>query len=350
MPASTPLTPEFLFDVESRMRVITLQEYQRLLGDLYYSKFTKELPSTGKRERLQWLIDTASIQYVNRLGGEVEFDDIVSQTTEFTAKAATNGLRLNRFQLEDHDGGGVDLAGQWSRTVGAYAAYWPQKQVLDAVRKGGDATSLAYDGEIFFSKAHPLNPFDSAAGTYSNYFAGTTGDTTFRKAPIDESVTVEAAVANLNRVVQAIREIPMPNGEDPRKLRASMLIVPPKLAARAAQLTNARFIAQAASSGGGAGDIQAIVSNWNLGQPVIGDELAAKFGGIDTTYYIAAEQITSDQLGAFTYVNREPFQVIYNSPMTSAELNRANELQWVIRGRNTVGYGHPFLFFRVDGT
>jgi len=352
MSAGNALTPSFVFDLESRMRVIQAKEYQRLTSDLYYTQFTKELSSTGKRERLIWLLETASIDYVDRLGGTVEFEELVSNTKEIVNKAATAGLKLNRSQLEDLDGGGIEQAASWSRQVGAYMAYFPQEKVMEKVRDGTQAASKSYDGEIFFSKSHPLNPFDSVVGTYSNLFSGGSGSGAFDKAPIDESVDLEDALSNLNRVVASIRKIKMPNGKAPRKLRPKGLLVPPDLTARAQQLTNAKFIAQAAGSGAGSGDITGVIANLGLaGAPIVADELASVFtNGSDTTYYVIAEQLGGDELGAIVYQNRKPFEVTYNSPMTDADLARADELQWVVRGRNVVDYGHPYLLFRVEAS
>ena len=115
------LTPSFLFDVERRMRIIANDEYNRLGDNLIWQRVAKELTSTGKSERLIWLLDTMKIQYQDRLGGSVEFEDMLSNTTEFTNKAATAGLMLNRFQLDDHDGGGLQIATNWARGAGQYA-------------------------------------------------------------------------------------------------------------------------------------------------------------------------------------------------------------------------------------
>lgn len=348
---STALTPEFVFALEQRMRVIAAQTYPALLENLVYNRFTKELTSTGRKERLIWMLDTAGIDYVNALGNEVEYDNLVSNTVEYEAQAATKGFQINKNDLEDLDGGGVDAAAEWTRQVTTYAAYWPQKQIMKLIREGETAGHTSYDGEVFFSAAHPLNPFDDTVGTFSNLFTGGSGSGAFDKAPIDNSVTVDAAFQNLNRVIASIETIPMANGEDPRGLRAGMLIVPPALAGRAQQLTNARYIAQAAgSSGGGAAEVEAVVRNWNIGEPIVVPELAAAFGGSDTDYYIIPKQMTGDSLGAFVYVNRQPFEIVFNSPMTDKELNVANELHWTIRGRNITAYGHPYLAFKVKKT
>lgn len=337
------LTPQYLFDLESRMKVIQSDSYSGLLANLWWPMVATERPSTSRRERLIWLLDTARIEYVNALGGEVQFEDILSQTTEYENLTATGGLTLNRNQLEDIDGDGVDLATQWSRGIGAYAAYWPQKQVAAAIRAG--TTELTYDGKAFFATDHPLNPFKTSVGTFSNLIAA---------KPIDETnaATLEIAFKNLADVFAAIRGIKQATGTDPRGLRATALLVPPALSMRAQQLTGAKFIGgSTATTGGGSMDVEAVVRSWGIGQPVICDELGAGYtGGSDTSYYVLATQPGTSELGPLTYVNREPFQVLYHGDVTDAQLARMNELQWMTRGRNVVGYGHPFLLFKINAT
>lgn len=332
-------------DVEKRMRLVSAQDYDRLNANTWWRNVAKEMPSSGKSERLIWLLDSAQIEYVNRLGGEVLFDDILSRTTEYENKAATAALKLNRAQLDDHDGGGVQLAAHWARTMGAYAAYWPQKQVAAAIR----SNPTTYDGLAFFHTAHPLNPFDTAAGTFANRLTGAASGDYPGAVPIGGATTLDVAFENLGKAVNYVHTIKMPNGEDPRGLRVKALIVPSLLVSRAQQLTNAKVIAQAAASGGGGADVEAVIANWGLGSPIEAVELGASFsGGSNTSYYLLAESITSDDVGAFTYVNREAFSIVYNNEMTSDQLARANELQWLTRGRNVVGAGHPYLLFRCE--
>lgn len=346
------LTTSYLFDVERRMQIVGSEEYHRLLNNLWYKRVTKEVPMTGKSHRFQWLLDSAGIQYTDRLGMGVEFEDLMMNTTEFTAKAATAGFELNRSQFEDIDGGGVDLAAAWARQQGAQAAYWPQAQIASAVNLGSAAASLAYDGQIFFSSNHPVNPFETNLGVYSNEFTGAASGLYPGAVPIDitGAVTIETAFANFNRALTYINGgLKMPNGVQPRNLRAAAVLAPPALAMRLNQITGAKFIAQSggsAGAGAGSGDVEKIVSGWGIGEPVICNELGSPFGGSDTTYYIAAESITTDPLGAILYGNREPFSIVYNTGMTDAELQRANKLQWTIRGRNTTAYGHPYLLFK----
>lgn len=344
------LTQEFVLKLEDNMRQIAANEYQRLLSELWWMKVAKEVPSKSRKEIFTWLLDTAGIEYVEE--GNIEFDELMTRQTEFEAKNAAKGLRVTRNKFEDLDGsgvaggGGIKLATEWTRQQTAQAGYWPQKQLAAAIRGGGSAT--AYDGQNFFSTAHPVNPFNSAAGTYKNDFTG--GDA----VPIGVSVTLEEAIENIQEVLTYIASLKMPNGEDPRMLKAYTILHPPALQMRVNQLLGAKFIAQdSKGGGGGSADIEAVVRGWGFGPPICAPELGAGFsGGSDTTYYILVKDILSDDLGAFSYVNREPFAITYYTGQSGAPqgfdavLDRARELEWHIQGRNVVGLGHPYLIYR----
>lgn len=351
--------PSFVHDIESNMRAITEHHYDRLNRDTWWRQVAKEMPLSAKKEVLTWLLDTAGIDYVNRLGGEIEFADMMAQTHSVTYKAATGGLKLNRYQLSDvvnglPGGAAVDAAAHWSRGIAAYSAYWPQKQVAKAMNDGEQAASTAYDGVVFFkneSSGHPLNPFDSSIGVYANLFTGAASGAYPGALPIDSSVTLDVALVNIGKALAYIAGIKMPNGQDPRMLRARQIIAPPALTTRVQQLTNAKYIAQAAASGGGSGDVEAVVRNWGFLPPIEAAELGAGFtNGSDTSYYIAVEDVTTNELGALVYGNREPFEVQYHDGMSDAELQRANDLEWTVRGANVVTYGHPYLLFKCKST
>lgn len=338
MPA---ITPQFLHTLESRMQSIMETEYQRLLSDLWWERVAKRRPSVTKVERLIWLIDTAKIRRLE--AGSMQFEDLVSTHKEYESAFAGAGMKLTKEQLEDVHNGmpggeGLELAGAWARQIAAQAAYWPQNQVAAAINAGAAAGSLTYDGKPFFAADHHVNGLDAGDGSFSNLITG---------RPIDASVTLDVALNHLQAVFAAMAAIPMPNGRDPRKLRPAAIIVPPALMARAQQLTNAKLLAQAAASGGGGADVEAVIRNWGIGQPVQADELGAAFGGSDTTYYIVGAEAGTSQIGALMYVDREPFNVLFHGPATDAELARQREFQWLTGGRNVVAYGHPYALFRV---
>jgi len=345
------LTPEFLFDLESNMRVISSREYQRLIENLWYQRLMKIIPSKSKKERLSWLLQTAKIERPNAShgGGQAIFEDLVMQTTEYENENATAGLELKKEQLEDLDGNGVQMAAEWSEQVGALAAYWPQKTLAAAIRANGNT----YDGKPFFApngNKHLVNPFNVGAGSFANDFTSTPSGIYPGAVPIDASVTADVALNNLNKVKAYIASIMMPNGEDPRFLKIDAILHPPTLTSRVAQLTEAKFIAQASSSGGGSADVEAIIRSQGFGDPIEAPELGSAFGGSDTTYYVIAKEVTKNDLGAFLYLDREPFSVLFHGPVTAAELARMRKLQWTIEGRNTCQPGHPYLMFRCQGS
>jgi phage major head subunit gpT-like protein len=357
MPA---LTPSFLFDFESNLSAIVEDEYKRFSANMWWSKFMKERPSSSRVEIISWLLSTAQIEDLGKMGGNLPFEDLVSKYTTYEPKFSGAGLKLRRPQIEDLDGNGLELGAKWAADIGAQMGYWPQK-VLTNMLKLGHLTTLgtAYDGLSFFNIAHPVNPFNTGAGLYANLFTGAptapSAGVAFSPGalPIDDSVTVDVALTNLSKAVAAIRAMKMPNGVDPRFLRAATIVAPPRMQARVAQLTNAKFIAQASAGGTGASgsaDVEAFISSLGTVEPVIADELAGFES--DTTWFLACEEQAASTLGSFVYVNREPFKITYYTGQgggngTDADLDRAEELEWHCKGRNVGGYGHPYTFFKI---
>lgn len=346
MPA---LTPQFLIDFETRMQSKVENEYARLSQNLFWSRIMRTMQSESAKEIVAWLLSTAKIEDQGK-GGNVAFEDLVSTYTSFVSRDAGAGLKLRRQQLEDLDGNGMNLAAKWSGDIGAYMAYWPQKQLINLIKNGHLSTSLGYDAVSFFNAAHPVNPFNTGYGTYANLFTGAASGQQAGACPIDDSVSVDVALTNLSKVFAAIRSIKMPNGEDPRFLKPEILMGGPRLQNRIVQLTNAKFLAQAAASGGGSGDVEAVVQAMGFVKPIIADELAGFES--DTTYFVGCREVTSTELGAFVYVDREPFHITYytgeggGATGVDAVLARSRELEWQCHGRNVAGYGHPYAFFK----
>jgi hypothetical protein len=330
------LTPSFLIDLETRMSVVAEDEYARLSSNVWYPKIMKSRPVTGRKERLIWNLSCASIDYVGRRGADVTFDSLLMRSVEYEVIPATRGFEVDRFEFSDLTAGGVSGALNWARDITAQSVYWPQKQLAKAIRDN----VTAYDGLSFFNTAHPVNPFATEFGNYTNDLTG--GDA----VPIDTGVTLDVAFANVAKAIAKVATFKMPNGEDPRMLKVTGMMGPPALRGRIQQLTNAKIIAQAAASGGGSADVEAVISDWGLAPPIIADELGAAFGGSDTTWYLLIDPVGAAELGAFSYLEADPFGIVMNGEVTDAQLARMNKIQWLTRGRNYVAPGHPFLMIR----
>lgn len=333
------ITPQFLMDFESKMEIKTESEYARLTQNLWYQTITRTRTTGARRDLIAWLLSTAQIKSEGK-GGNIAFDDLVAVYTELEVLASGAGLKLPRFQLEDTDGQGMNLASQWSSDIGAYMAYWPQKQVANFLKTADQAgVFLGYDTLPFFSTSHPVNPYNVAFGTYSNLKTG------FK---LDDSVTLDQALINLGALYSDIASIKMPNGEDPRFLRPKALIVPPKMFPRVSQLIGSKFLAQAAAGGAGTSDVEPFIKALGYSMPVQADELAGFES--DTTYFVACETIATSQLGAVLYTEREPFHINYYGVQQQAELDRRDELEWHCKGRNAVSPGHPYLLLKCKAT
>lgn len=389
------ITPSFVMQYERRMKVITETEYVRRLAakHTWWNKVARVMNIEGKTERITWLLNTALIEPVGPSGtGSIAFENLVTQTAEYPTFRHAKGIKVQRDQIEDLDGTGLNILSDWSMQIGSEMAYYPQRLFSQLLLNGAntDGSANAYDGIPFFAdntsntvggvavKGHPFNPYRPNGGGFQNWLHGSSSGAYPGALPIDESVTVDVALQNLGKAIAHISTAKMPNGVDPRFLSPAFIIAPPRLAPRLRQLTDAKFIAQAAATGGGSGDVQALIEGWGLGTPVIAQELGAAISytypapfvkastgnvdftnetvtGSDTTYYIVCQEMSTTQLGGLLFLNRKPFKVNYytgdsgGTGMT-AELDRMNEFEYHVQGRMAAQYGHPYTIYRVDGS
>ncbi len=343
------INAEFIASLETEMQVISEAEYGAAAAKVWWPLVAKRRTTRSRLAVLAWLLSTAKL-YAEETGGSLRFEELAERFTEIEPAFSSAGLRMHRYELEDAAsrggelGEGADRALSWAEQMGGAFAYWPQRLAGIVLRTGhlaADAGGVdAYDGEPLFSAAHPLDPFDAKVGTYANLISG---------APIDASVSLDVALANLADVFEHIGAIKLPQrgeGADFRCLRPKALIVPPKMYPRAKQLCAAM-----------AGPVSirlkaATFIEYAEAMSAIGNPVAAQAGELsgfenETTYFVVVEQVEASALGALVYVEREPFSISYYGPESSAKLARTNEVEWHARGRNKMAAGHPYLLFKV---
>lgn len=377
---------------ERRMRAITETEYVRRLKseNTWWNKVARTVPIEGRTERITWLLETATIEPVGPSGsGVMAFENLVSQTVEYPTFRHAKGIKIQRDQFEDLDGTGLNEVAAWSAQVGNEIAYYPQRLMSQLLLNGAntDGSAAAYDTFPFFSdntsntvggvtvKGHPFNPYRPQLGGYQNWLHGGSSGAYPGALPIDDSVTVDVALQNLGKAIAHVATNKMPNGIDPRFLTPAFIVGPPRMAPRLRQLTDAKFIAQAASSGGGSGDVMALIQGWGLGTPVIAQELNSAYSytaqmpfmgsggnvkfasetvtGSDTTWYLICQENNTTQLGGLLHLTRKPFKVNYYTGDSGgtgmqADLDRANEFEYHVQGRMSCAYGHPYTVYRID--
>jgi len=389
------ITPSFVFEYERNMRANTENEYiRRLLAkNIWWNKVMRTMPIEGRTERVTWILNTAMIEPVGPTGsGDLTFEGMVTQTVEYPTFRHGKGIVVQRDQIEDLDGKGLDMLGEWSSQIGNEIAYYPQRLCTQLLLNGAasDGSANAYDGIRFFAdnttnvvggvnvKGHPYNPFRPTLGGYQNWLHGAASGSYIGAQAIDDSVSPDVALVNLAKVISFIAGVKMPNGVDPRFLTPSFILAPPRMAPRLRQLTDAKFLAQAASGGAGSGDVKALIEGWGLGTPLIAQELGANFSytfnmpfqvvstgdttflpetvtGSDTSWYVVCEEMRTTQLGGLLLVQRKPFKVNYytgdsGGTAMTAELDRANKFEYHVQGRMAAQFGHPYTIFRVDAS
>jgi len=343
------LTPQILLGVEDRMSILSEEGFAFRSRNLWWNQVATERSSTGRREFLQWFINNVMIRDLGKSAGNLSYSDLAAVYTEIENKFAGEGFKISKAELEDSDGGGMNAAAAWAKGIGAYAAYWPQKQVAHVLKNGHTASLYTgYDGKALFASDHPLNPADTSVGTFANILTGSASGIFPGACPIQEGVTADVALTNLAKVQAYIESIAAPNGADPRGLTGVKILCGPKLFPRVVQLTNAKILAQAAATGGGGADVEALIESLGYGQPVKVPELAGFES--DTTYFVVAEGVAPTEIGPIVYQNREPFRMDSYGPMTEAELGKRQEFEWQMHGRNVAAAGHPFLIFKVQAT
>lgn len=337
MPA---LTPSFLFKFEENLRLIQEQSYASLAAseNQWWGDFTRVIPSGASKEHLIWILDTMEIEGRGPKGGSMDFQDISMLETDFEAEFANSGLKLLRSQMEDTDGKGLELGSAWVRQATLKGAYWPQKQIANLIINGTGTTRLAYDRLSFFNAAHPYNPKNSSAGTFSNIItsvgiAGSSDATDF---------------AHLQTVASTIAQIKQANGVDPRHLQPRSILASSILYPRIAKLLDAKFIGGTV----GSTDISGHLQSLGFGRVVHAPELNALNSGNTYIVMAGAPGVPVNELSAgFAYIERQPFGINYytgsggGDAYVDAILNRANEIEYHIQGRNVAGYGHPFACF-----
>lgn len=348
MPA---LTPQNLVNLETRMSYVSENAYGGLNANTWWPTIVKVRSTTAGKEILAWLLSTARIRSLGKFGGNLPFEDLVSQTMEMEPEFAGDAFKLTRKQFEDTDSKGFNLAAEWSQQIGAQMAYWPQELAAQFLMNGHQIE--AYDKRAFFATDHPVNPY-LPGKAYANLFTGAPDANTGYpgRLPIHGigvgKVTVDEALENLQKLIAYVGSRKMPNGVQPRRLRLRYLLVPPALEFRAVQLTQSKFIAQAVAGGGAASaDVEALISRLGFASPVVCPELAGFED--DQTYFAVCEEITDGEVGGLIYLDRDPFKINFYGPVDQAQLNRVDELEWHCKGRNALKPGHPYTIYKVKG-
>lgn len=338
-PTQTVITPAWINRFETNTQFLLQDSWARRARSLFWDKVMEVKQSQTGREILFWLLETAKIVDEGN-GGNKRFDDLAAQFFEIVNKNSGAGLRLTTNEIRDGQMSAegvrgmplLDFAAAWARQVGGHAAYWPQQALIQLLQNG--TTALGYDGVAFFSTAHPINGFNSGAGTFSNRISG------LPLSVVTAGVyDVAKMVYNLSQVLAAVRLTKQPNGL-PRDVQWKYAIAGPDM-----QLPLSLMLEAKTFGGGGVsvGPNENFMSRMGI-EPIIAPELTET--GV---VYLVAEAMPGEG-GAFIFQERDPYVLSSYAPESLAELQRRKEFEWSFDGRNAASYGHPYLAVRIEAT
>lgn len=384
------LTPTFLFEIERRLRNIEEFEFARMLTSrvIWWNKVVRVSDIAGKSERVTWFLSSANIRQVTPAdgsfinSGDITFEQLVTQTVEYFPALHTDGFKLSKFEVMALDGTGLDQLQTIMQGWGALSAYYPQRLTAQILLNGAatDGSAVSYDGQPYFSSAfnsgaggHPVNPYFTGYGTYSNLLTSSASGAYPGACPIDDSQTFDTAVENLAKVAAYIQATTMPNGQDPRMLSLMHIIHPPRMTLRVQQITDGKFYAAGATGGAGTQDMAGGIGrlfNVGSGWPLEAQELSAgrtytfkaangatkSVTGSDTTYYIVTTENNSSTLGGLLLTQFEAFKTTFYSGESGpsagldAILDRSNQLEYHHQGVLAANYGHPYGVWMCKGS
>ena len=316
------ITPVFLYDFQHNLNVRFSNAWERVIENLWWKQVAITQPSSTLTELYEWMLETAQIRSTNSQGSQLDLEDLVAISHSLTNENFGVGLKLSRNSIEDNK---YDRAAKWSADVGEASAYWPQRQIVSLIQSG--KVKNGYDGVPFFG-THAVNPFDTTMGTYSNLITG---------KPL--------SLPNLAVVVAQIVSVPGPMNA-PRYLKPTILAVDPSNTLAAQTITGAEIITDPLNNTFGAPATNLVKRAYSFGMPITVPEFATEPG----VWYVGCEAKADAFEGAFIYQERKPFELNSFTAMTQAQLDERNEFEWILRGRNTAAYGHPYLWFRVEPT
>lgn len=303
---------EYVLTTEDRLAKQMNNDYVAAAQNAWWDKLMTERPGTGRKEIIEWLLTTAEIEDLPK--GQMIYDDLVTQAYEATARDRGKGFKISRNDWEDDE---FKLAAEWAGQMGAAMALDPQYLAIDLLL-GGEVLK-GYDKLPYYDKNHKVNPYDDSKGVYPNLVTDIADIGGAASGP------PELTPENFALGVALMKSFKMPNGKN-RNQRPKYLVTSPQNEKKALEVTGAKFIDATDN----------VLTTYQV-EPLIINELSVE----PKSWMLAAENGGTNQKPLIC-INRKEYEMNSYTGMTQAELNRANELEWQVRGRKTAVFGHPF--------
>jgi len=277
-----------------------------------FERFARRVSSDNASELYAWLDE---LDELREWIGPRQVQNLSARVQELENKLYESTIGIKRTHVED------DRLGIYTPRVemlGASAAMWPEKLVVDALKAGG--STLCYDGQYFFDTDHPVDPDNAGSATQSNLHTSTA-------LSGDNYATKRAAFASIKGR----------NGV-PLGLLPDLLIVPPALEALAKSIVMADYVGVAVGSSA------ATQNNPNKGTADV--LVLPRLAGQDNTWYLAH---TGLPIKPLIFQERTAPEMTPRTAPDSDNVFERDEFQWGVRARGAAGYGLWQLIHKCVG-
>jgi phage major head subunit gpT-like protein len=283
-----------------------------------WDMFAKLVPSKTEKNVYPWL---SNIPGLRPWLGPRFINNIATREYSLINQPFEDSIGIDKYKLEDDVYGFFEGV---TAELGQRVAEFPDSELASTVESG--QTTLCYDGQDFFSGAHPVDIDDPSKGTFSNNLVGSAYDLS-----IDPKSTFRAV---RSAMMQFLRDDGKPLG-----LVGDTLMVPPAWEGYAKDAVEATFITS-------------IVKN--AGTPVAAAGMSNVFYGVSrvivnpwlTVQNAGYLLCTTRSVMPFLYQQRQPANFVprVSPDMDNVWMNR--RFEWGVDMRAAFGYTFPFLAVR----
>jgi phage major head subunit gpT-like protein len=311
------ITPANLAALNTRYNNIFQESF--LQQEIYWNKVCTLVNSDGESETHFWLDRIPGLR--EWIGDrQVNGAALLSYVLANKAYELTEGL--DRFKVEDNRYRAFDNV---VRQMAEQSKKWPDQLVFGStgILASGQST-VTYDGQGFFSTAHPVNVNNAAQGTQSNYSAS----------------GLALTPANYNTVRKTMRGYKGADGL-PLKVLPNLLIVGPDLETAGIQILKEQWLAPTGTTGVGAANTLQPNPFYGTADLLVVDDLAWQTG----TWWMC------DVRGAvkpFMFQLRQAAEFVYKTRPEDPSVFERHEFQYGVSTRGAAGYGPWFKAYKAS--
>jgi phage major head subunit gpT-like protein len=284
--------------------------------------FTK-IESTSRENRYYWV---DKIPRLRRWVGPRIFNSLSARAYALPNEDWEDSVKMDRNVIDDD--GAIGFLRNGVRMLGVAAARWADDMLVDIMQNGNSASNsryLCYDGQPFFSTAHPTN-IDNPS-----------------QFPNQSNYTVSGLAlnpANYNTVRVTMMNYLGADGK-PLGIVPNLLVVPPQLEQVARQILNSDYTAPAAALGGNAASVMQSNTLQGSADLLVVPQLASNPG----QWYLAQ---TGGPVNPFVFQERKApdLQLFVNPTDLNNWENR--EYKMGVDCRGAIGYTFWFLCYQAS--